>query len=520
MMSIKMKSIFADIGAFASILLVLIPISLETVANQVGANPHPLSFFIGPALYSYGAGLIPNVDYFSQYGTGVGALFSYFLNNSPMEVFKASILITVSGTVFFALTFYLLAKWVLDSRVWAFFLTLIALILNFSSVAPFTSPSLWPIRYPFLALFCLLFIVFCKTPVISLKKIIFILLGLVAGISLFWSTEIGISIILPGAFCIWFNTRSPMRAVLAVLMFFAVTGLAFIGLSVFAFGTGVLHINFIMGIFKPAIMYGSGFGAFPVNWLSPAEFLFNVLIPVVLVTTVIWGISSKPLVHEKQPVLLLIAFIALMQLTKFWNMSLATVWLSNSYLPLLIFMFWLRTAINNSHMLFIRNGLSLMVLSVGIIYIFSFNDPRMPSIFGVKSYQKYPSVLMGLHKNSFKIPPTTMNFSVAEVAHQDVMLIQKWVLPGERAYIYSSRDWVYLLRAQRAPGFPFIPSTMTPLKEQGEKPLSAAKIIFFEKGEQLWGNNVEMATSIQQRLRAEFVLVATGIHLDVYQQHR
>ena len=127
----KIIAVAGDLVAVMIILMMLFPYSLDLLVDQIGVDPHPISYFIGPALYTYGKNLIPNVDYFTQYGIGIGALFSYFLTESAPKVFKAAVLITLLGTTFFIVTFYLLARWVLESKVWALCLSLVALIMNF-----------------------------------------------------------------------------------------------------------------------------------------------------------------------------------------------------------------------------------------------------------------------------------------------------------------------------------------------------------------------------------------------------
>src|ERR1700674_4496317 len=104
-----------DLLAITVLLCLLIPTSLTAVAKGIGIDPHPIGFFIGPALYSYGNALIPNIDYFVQYGIGPGALFRYFLSDSVLDVFRASVLITLLGTAFFVATYYFLAKLTLQS---------------------------------------------------------------------------------------------------------------------------------------------------------------------------------------------------------------------------------------------------------------------------------------------------------------------------------------------------------------------------------------------------------------------
>jgi len=99
-----------------------------------------------------------------------------------------------------------------------------------------------------------------------------LLLGFLAGASAFWITETGVYMIAIGAFCLWHVTVGHVRAAGVALIYIGMSIATFMALSTFAFGTGVLNFEFITSLFAPAILYGSGFGAWPVNWLAPYEY--------------------------------------------------------------------------------------------------------------------------------------------------------------------------------------------------------------------------------------------------------
>jgi hypothetical protein len=538
----KRGPFFVDLVLVAIILWVLLPTSLGSVANRIGIDHHPISFFIGPALYSFGKHLIPNVDYFTQYGTGIGALFFYFLGDTPFETYKAVVLFTVVGTGVFLVSFYVLARWLLDSRAWGFFLTVTALIMNFYGPRPMRAPSGWPIRYPLLGLFVLCFLIHCRTASGPLKHATCLLLAVIAGLSLFWCTEIGTYMILVGSFCLWFAGQNRSHALLTATEFIIASIAVFIGIAVIVFGPGVLSSAFLAGMWRPATLYGAGFGAVTANWLSPPEFLFNILAPICLVATVIWTISSSN-IHgerstgwEKQHILLMVALLGLLQLVKYWNMALAAVWLSNAYFPLLILAFWLRAGINEvagssasdcSVQVFARRGLPLIPLGIAVLYLIAFDDPRYPFRYGISMYKRYPSGVVSFigRLDSHQTVQPEEPFRDVGIADSDVALIDERVPAGDRAYVYSTRDWAYLLRAKRAPGFPFIPSTVTPLKEQGERwpPLANAKYLFVDFGKHIWGdmpgeNNDELAAFLDRAIEEDFVLDGVGKDLKAYRR--
>lgn len=530
-----------DLILVAIILWVLLPTSLGSVANRIGIDHHPISFFIGPALYSFGKHLIPNVDYFTQYGTGIGAVFFYFLHDAPFGTYKAVVLFTVAGTGFFLVSFYILARWLLDSRAWGFFLTVTALIMNFYGPRPMRAPSGWPIRYPLLGLFVLCFLIHCRTASGPFKHATCLLLAVIAGLSLFWSTEIGTYMILVGSFCLWFAAHNRWPALLTATGFVAASIAVFIGISVIMVGPGVLTNAFLAGMWRPATLYGGGFGAVTANWLSPPEFLFNVLVPICLVATVVWAISSSDIREantgqEKQHILLMVALLGLLQLVKYWNMALAAVWFSNGYFPLLILAFWLKagikkvagsSALDGSIKIFARRRLPFIPLAIAVFYIIAFDDPRYPFRYGINMYKRYPSGVVSFvaRLDSHQTLQPEQPFPDVGINDSDVALIDERVPAGDRAYVYSTRDWAYLLKAKRAPGFPFIPSTVTPLKDQGDRwpPLAKAEYLFVDVGRHIWGdlpgeNNDELASFLNRAIEEDFVLDGVGKDLKAYRR--
>lgn len=511
----SIKNIIFEFFCLSLILALLLPTSLTSVAMQIGIDQHPLSFLIGPALYSYGTNLIPNIDYFTQYGTGLGYIFHFFLNDSPIKSYEHVVMFTLTGTIFFAVTYYLCAKLILNSRIWAIFLTTTTLMMNYFGPAPMRGPSCWPIRYPFLALFCLTYFYYSRSTSSEKQSLLILVLGILAGVSMFWITEIGVYMILAGGFCLWINAHN-YRSKLQRSIAYAVVSLStFQLLCLFAFGPQTFTLTFIIALFKPAFLYGAGFGYWPANWLSSNEFIFNVLCPIILATTVIWSVSS-----DKRNPLLLIAILGLLQLSKYWNMSLIAVWFSNSYLPLLVLCFWLRTGINSIKSQSVAYLATFTLCIIAILYASAFRDARMDFEYGFRMYQYYPSYLMKLLGIQTKYKPPVLEFSKLNISDKDVLLIQQHSLPGEQVFVYSSRDWAYLLRAKRAPGFPFTPATETPLLEQGERwqPFLNANIIFYDTDTALWNGNHLFKDFVQEKIKSEYIEIANGDHIKVYKR--
>ena len=56
--------------------LILDPVFIRGRGGKIGLNHHPVSFVIGPALYFLGNGLLPGLDYYTQYSIGVSVAVS------------------------------------------------------------------------------------------------------------------------------------------------------------------------------------------------------------------------------------------------------------------------------------------------------------------------------------------------------------------------------------------------------------------------------------------------------------
>src|SRR5580704_6194585 len=77
----------------AILTLLLIPSSFAAVAAKIGLNHHPVAFVIGPALYFLGSGLLPGIDYYSQYSIGFPWLFHFVMGRSTEHAVLAYVII-------------------------------------------------------------------------------------------------------------------------------------------------------------------------------------------------------------------------------------------------------------------------------------------------------------------------------------------------------------------------------------------------------------------------------------------
>ncbi len=134
-------------------------------------------------------------------------------------------------------------------------------------------------------------------------------------------------------------------------------------------------------------------------------------------------------------------------------------------------------------------------------------------------YRHYPSLLNKLLISKIKTFKPALALDELGIKDSDVEIIKQFIPEKAPVYIYSSRDWAYLTRAKRPPGFPFIPSTAIPLREQGENwlPFQNANIIFLDTAAPLWGNH-RMSVAVDKLLKSKFKPIKTGINIRVYKR--
>jgi hypothetical protein len=197
----RLKLATLDTAALILLFALIFPTSFDEMANIIGVDPHPISFFIGPALYHYADG-VPNIDFMTQYGTGLGDLMAPLLSPSVFVTFKNAEQLTVLGSFIFAAGYYFLAASLLASRRWALSLVVITTIMNSYGPFPYRAPSGWPIRFALSPLVLLALSASFRAKTYREAMIWHLVAGMLSGLSLFWVTEIGLELIAVGAFCL------------------------------------------------------------------------------------------------------------------------------------------------------------------------------------------------------------------------------------------------------------------------------------------------------------------------------
>ena len=135
---------------FGLLALVLVPSSFQAVAARIGMEMHVVSFLVGPSLYFLGHGLLPGIDYFAQYGIGLGWIFSFLIGKTAEStIINYVVLMVVVLWLFFAHLVWIL-QWLYRSWFAAAVVCLLVLALLFHTDRNFFDPSSYVLRYPLL----------------------------------------------------------------------------------------------------------------------------------------------------------------------------------------------------------------------------------------------------------------------------------------------------------------------------------------------------------------------------------
>jgi|ERR1700674_80676 hypothetical protein len=481
--------------------LVLIPSSFETVAAKIGQDGekamHVVSFLLGPALYFFGEGLLPGVDYFTQYGIGMGWLFSLILGHSVEQALTTYVILVIVATwLFYAHLLYLL-RWLYQSWITASTVGFLSLILLFVTPIHFYASSSSVLRYPLLTVSAALLASWTASPTSAQR---FLALAFAIAASTFLQTETGVYTALAASLA--FLLVSPWRvaSLWMLLKLGAASAVIFVLLCVAVFGPRAFRADFLFYLIEPLTIYGvAGFGAWPIEWtLRSWNWLYNLVAPGAALATL--GLMGR--VHgstdDDAPRAAVLAFFAatgLLMSAKYVNMSIVGVWHMNALGFLVVLGWWGTAFVQHLHgdaLLLPVVGLNLhwrvvaasaMIFAAAALALWA-DDPRNPELYAAQSWAQYPALAQWPfhdksdcgNKRCFAHLP----------AASDVALIRDRTRPGEQVAIVSDLyDWTYLLSARRAPVMFFLPSAVIFTERQLQESLrriAQAQYLFVPRG--------------------------------------
>ena len=485
--------------------LLLIPSSFEAVAAKIGLNHHPVSFVIGPALFFLGNGLLPGMDYYTQYSIGYPWLFHFVMGQSAGHAVVASVAAVVVATwLFYAHLIYLL-QWLYRSWPAAAIVAFIPLLLGFAYPseypAPFIGPSNGVLRYPLLTICAVLTSYWAETPA---RPIRIASIAAATGLSIFLETETGIIMLVAAPMTIFLIHTWRLYIVLPIFAFVAIALAVFAAIIFAVFGSPAFHIEFLRRLFEGMILFGSsGMSAWSANWtLGEWNWLYHFVGPGAMLATIgVIARTSSWVCFDKRRMALLgfLATSGLMLLAKYGNMSLGAIWQMSSIGPFAVLGWWCialirridpKTVVQGNGFVGLpcdvprqparggwrerpyplRGAVAAAMIFLVVTFIYSPAESRNPGRSGLRAWSNYPSLL----KWPFARPKGCVQMDCVEdlPAGSDVELIASRTQPHEQVAIaFDLYDWAYLLAARRPPLMFFLPSAQIFTRVQLEESL-------------------------------------------------
>ena len=484
--------------------LLLIPSSFAAVAAKVGLNHHPVAFVIGPALYFLGNGLLPGLDYYTQYSIGYPWLFHFVMGQSAGQAVLACVTAVILATWLFYAHLVHLLQWLYRSWTVAAIVAFIPLLLGFAYPSDyptsFIGPSNGVLRYPLLTVCAALAALWAETPARPRRLAS---IAAATGVAIFLEIESGIVMLVAAPMTVFLihpwrlSIIAPICAFIAVaLAVFAVTLLA-------VFGPAALQIEFLRRLFEGVVLYGtSGFSAWPSNWtLGEWNWLYHFVAPGASLATIGVIVRTSNLESFDKRRMALLGFLAvsgLMLLAKFVNMSLGAVWQMSSIGPLSVLGWWCIALIRRidpekivrgdgyvglprdmpqtpvrgwrQRIYPLRGAAAAAMIILAVVFVFSPSEDRNPGRYGLRAWSNYPSLL----KRPFARPKgcVQMDCVAGLPAASDIALIASRTQPHEQvAIVLDLHDWAYLLAAHRPPLMFFLPSADIFTRQQLEESL-------------------------------------------------
>lgn len=314
----------------------LAPHDLATAAGECYDESHVASYLIGPSLYYRSPGAVPGLDFESHYGIGHAYTFSLGMGTHGFEkTMQRYVVFVLVVTVLYLLSaFLVLTDWLRNP--WAALgVTLLLLGVTVEGTS-YRYPSNWPVRHPFAFAFLFAAVRGVGSTRWSAAA------GAVAGVSLWWQTDIGIFTVAAGAALYAANALFLGGSVRRVAVFAAAAAVTFMGICLVLFGPRVLSGQFCYRLVEPLLLYGTGFGNQLFNWESPWGRWYNLVGPCVGVASVgAWIGSRRGEVAPRAAVYAACAsLLGLAMLIKWVNRSIDVVWSLNGGLVVAVAGCW------------------------------------------------------------------------------------------------------------------------------------------------------------------------------------
>jgi hypothetical protein len=313
------------------------PHHVPTVASECNTELHVASYILGPALYYRAPEAVPGLDFESHYGIGHAYAFSHVMGDRGLQraLERFVLFMLALTTLYYLSALFVLTDWLQNP--WAALAVTLSLVMTVCSGLSYNYASNWPVRHPFLFVFLFAAVRgadnwrWCAAA------------GAIAGLSLFWQTDIGLYTIAAGiAFFTagWiFRGTSAWRPVA-----FLAAGLgSFFALCLVLFGPRVLSVTFVERLLEPLLLYATGFGNYLMLWRQGWGYWYNVFGPTLAVgsVAVLIGHGRRGVLPPREVLYGAAAsFLGLAMLFKWVNRSIDILWWFNGGLVVAVAGWW------------------------------------------------------------------------------------------------------------------------------------------------------------------------------------
>lgn len=466
-----------DLLAIVFLIILLTPSNLEAVTANVLNESHKVSYFIGPALYHNASGLVPGLDFHSHYGLALGWFFHAIMGNGWKAAAEHAVGLNIAITLAVYLQAYFLLSYLIRSRLAAILIVVSLAVLAFSTDHHFYSPSAYPTRFPLLIVFAIALGLHCRSP----ERIMWLLMGaLMAAAALLWETETGIFFSVAGATVALVAGGFPNLR--SALVFTVVTAAAVVLSCLALFGPRILSVAFVAECLRPILLYGAGWGSVPIKWGLSWGLIYNLPLQIVGCLTIGWAAVRLSQRKDEQSrfvlgVLLTLSLIGVALMIKWVNRSYDAVWHQNA-LPLVIVASWWLAHFSSIWRRSIKLVMSAAAIVATFVALLLVQDSGNPTLYGIRSYVHYPSLLNWPFISS---APIHWQADFGRITATETAFIDEKARPDERVLIVAFVDWAYLAEAKRAPRAFFVPLLVSFDGNFIQRTFDGADILFFDK---------------------------------------
>lgn len=509
-----------DLLAWIGLALLIWPVPLGPVPKPF--DLHRVSFCIGPALYQYGHDVLPARDMFSQYGSGQGFFFGFFLADDAIEtVRRFYVLYAIVTLVFFLLAYSFLSR-LFGSRMWAFAVCALAIVCQFYDATRdifSLHPSIGVYRIAPLIPIAWLFTWWC---IRAGRPGATLILGASLGLAIFWQTDSGLACL---AACLGTGlllVRPLMRAVAAAFFLAAVSVATFLIVAALAYGPGAWGLAFLRGLFAPWLWY-TGFGVLTDWYPFSRERGYTLSLGALVAAMTFLATASLPLgssprrISMRRSGLAFLASLSLFLHAKCVIRPQFCYW-AGSALPSLALLAWMCRSILPD----LYRGL----LETTGIFPGRTLPRRVTQMLGALTalsaatwlactgyYTTHPSFFnLALCPSRIEATRPQDESAYPFRTEADIDLIRKNTQASERTAIVSEFDWAFLLEAKRPPRYFFLPMTTTLAAHYDEliRETLEAPVLFVDR------RSLAFLTTVAPTWQDRFVLAAEADNLLLY----